>query len=158
MEFLKLEELKLNAAGYLVSAMSGKPVNNQMFVEQQRNAEYIVKLAVAIKNANFTPNKIDDLESIKAEVRASMTSSVRTYVTAPSKPVSQVNEELIKFALDFNAYEDVKLQTEKINTFMNQFNTIKDTEEVGDYFTEGVVKLSQIYKKLMIFQINSKNQ
>lgn len=145
MEFLKSTELSLNAAGYLVSETTGKPVTHSEFVNQQKNAEYIVKLAAAIKDANFTPSKVDNLEAIKVAVKASMAGSTQTYVTAPTKPTSQVNDELVKFALDFNSYEDAKLQSEKINVFMQQFNSVNDVEQVGDYFTEGVVKLSAIY-------------
>lgn len=144
-EFLKLGQLELNPAGYLVSKESKKPVNHTVFVEQQRNAEYIVKLAAAIKDKNFTAGKVDDLDAIKREVRASMNNGTKKYVSAPEKPTSKINEELVKFALDFNAYEDTKLQTEKINTFMNQFNSIDDVEQVGDYFSEETVKLSALY-------------
>lgn len=145
MNFLKLDELALNAAGYLVNKASNKPVNHASFVEQQRQAEYIVKLAEAIKDKNFSVNKVDNLASIKAEVKASIANTTKKYVTDPTKPVSAVNEELIKFAMEFNNYEDVKEVNVKINEFMNQFNSINDVETVGEYFSEGVVKLNALY-------------
>jgi len=147
MEFLKTSELSLNAAGYLTIKKTGKPVApiNPAFVTQQKNAEYIVKLADAIAGKTFSAGKLDDLEAIKASVKASMYDETKTYVAAPSKPVSKVNDELVKFALDFDKYNDDKTKTDKINEFMQQFNAISDVETVGDYFTEGVVKLSRIY-------------
>ena len=145
MQFLKLNEVTLNPAGYLVST-TDKPVTHKEFVEQQKRAHYVVKLAEAIKDKNFKACKVDDLDAITKQVQAEIDStSVMSYVTAPTKPVSAVNEELVKFALDFASYEDVKVQTEKINTFMQTFNAIRGVEEVGDYFSEGLVKLSIIY-------------
>ncbi len=145
MEFLKLEQLSLNPAGYLVSTETSKPVTHLTFVHQQQEAEYIVKLADAIKDKNFEC-KVDNLEAIKKQVRDEMASgNTRSYVDAPVKPISQVNEELVKFALDFASYEDVKVQNKKINEFMNRFNSINDVETVGDYFSEGIVKLRKLY-------------
>jgi len=145
MEFLTSKELTLNPAGYLINKKTNKPVTHFDFVLQQKNAEYIVKLAEAIKDKNFTPGKIDNLEAIKREVLASLNSSTQTYVKEPSKPVSKVNEELVKYALDFVNYEESKEKTEKINKLMNQFNSINNVESVGEYFSEGVVKLNNIY-------------
>lgn len=147
MQFLKSSELSLNPANYLINKKTGNPVApiNAQFIIQQQNAEYIVKLADAIKDKTFSVGKIDDLEAIKASVRASMFNDTKTYVESPKKPVSKVNDELVKFALDFDKYNDEKTKTDKINEFMQSFNSIKDVEEVGEYFSESVVKLSKIY-------------
>lgn len=145
MEFLKSSELELNPAGYLIGKKSGKPVSHEAFVSQQKSAEYIVKLSEAIKGKTFTTNKVDSLDAIKAEVRAAIAGTAKKYVSDPEKPVSKVNEEMIKFALDFNDYEDAKVVNKKINEFMEQFSAIDDVETVGDYFSEGTVKLNNIY-------------
>lgn len=146
MEFLKSSEIELNAAGYLVSKTSKKPVNHVEFVKQQRSAEYIVKLAEAIKDKTFKAGKVDNLEEIKAAVRASIDAkNVKEYVTAPSKPTSKVNDELVQFALDFVNYDSKKLEVEQINKLMAEFETVDAIETVGDYFTEGLVKLNNIY-------------
>lgn len=145
MEFLTSKELSLNPANYLINTKTGKPVTHEAFIKQQRDAEYIVKLAAAISGKTFTHGKLDNLEAIKAEVRASMTSTKVNYVDAPEKPVSKVNDELVKFALDFASFEGEKEKANKINEFMNQFNDIKSIEEIGDYFSESVVKLAKIY-------------
>lgn len=145
MEFLTAKQLELNAAGYLISKDSKKPVNHEAFVKQQKAAEYIVKLAEAIKDKNFKCGKVDNLQSIKAEVLAAINDSTKSYVATPVKPTSKVQDELVKYALDFVNYEDSKVETARINEIMNEYNKIDDVESVGDYFSEGVVKLNAIY-------------
>lgn len=146
MEFLKSNEIALNAAGYLVTVGTNKPVNHKEFAEQQKRAHYVVKLAEAIKDKNFKAVSVDNLDAISKKVQSEIDSSdVMNYVTPPDKPTSAVNDELVKFALDFASYEDDKVKTDKINTFMQSFNAINGVEEVGDYFFEGLVKLNKIY-------------
>ena len=146
MEFLKSSELELNPAGYLVSTVSNKPVTHTEFVAQQKSAEYVVKLADAISGKKFVADKVDDLAAIKKEVLDSINKTAkRSYVDAPVKPTNDINDQLVQFALDFVKYEDTSVQTEKINEFMQQFNVIDNVESVGEYFTEGLVKLAKIY-------------
>ena len=147
MEFLTSAQISLNKAGYLVSNETNKPVfPTGTWVGEQRAAEYIVKLAEAIKDKTFSVNKIDDLSAIKQEVRNSINkANTKNYVDEPTKPVSNVNDELVKFALDFVGYEDQKSKADKINSFMQQFNSINDVEQMGEYFDEGLVKLNKIY-------------
>lgn len=146
MQFLKLSEVSLNPAGYLVATETNKPVNHKEFAEQQKRAHYVVKLSEAIKDKNFKPCKVDNLDEIARKVQADIDSTdVTNYVTAPEKPTSKVQEELVQFALDFASYGDKKEQTDKINTFMQTFNAINGVQSVGDYFSEGLVKLNKIY-------------
>ena len=112
---------------------------------------------VAVQGKTFKAGKLDDLEAIKASVRASMTNDTKSYVEDPTKPVSKVNDEMVEFALNFAKYEDVKEQNKQINTFMNQFNSINDVESVGDYFSEGVVKLAKIYTVAEILEAVKSN-
>lgn len=146
MQFLKLNEISLNPAGYLVSTETNKPVNHKEFAEQQKRAHYVVKLSEAIKDKNFKPCKVDNLDEIAKQVQADIDAKdVTNYVAAPEKPTSKVQEELIQFALDFASYDDKKAQADKINTFMQTFNAINGVQSVGDYFSEGLVKLNKIY-------------
>lgn len=146
MEFLKLSDLSLNPAKYLINTKTGKPVNHADFIAQQRRAEYVIKLSEAIKDKNFTASKVDSLSAIMLEVSQSLSAANKVaYVAEPTKPTSSVKDELVKFALDFDKYEDEKITTDKVNEFMNEFNVINDVETVGDYFSEGVVKLNKIY-------------
>lgn len=144
MEFLKLSELSLNSANYLIGK-SGKPVNHLAFVEQQAKAHYVVSLAAATKGKVFKCGKLDDLDAIKAEVKAAIGNTTRSYVEAPKKPTSKVNDEMVEFALNFAKFEDEKGKVEQINLFMQEFNAISDVESVGDYFSEGVVKVAKLY-------------
>ena len=146
MEFLKSTELELNAAGYLVSKTTNKPVNHDKFVAQQKAAEYVVKLAEAIKDKTFKCGKVDNLEEIKASVLAGINSkNIKEYVAVPAKPTSKANDELIQFALDFVKFEDTKADVENINKLMSEFDVIDAVETVGDYFSEGLVRLNNIY-------------
>ena len=146
MEFLTSKDLSLNAANYLISSSSKKPVAHLEFVKQQQAAEYLVKLAEAIKDKTFTESKVDNLAAIKAEVlRSIKEATVVQYATAPAEPTNALLDELVKYAEDFDSYHDTKVSVSKINEFMNQFNKINDVEQVGDYFFEGLVKLNKIY-------------
>jgi hypothetical protein len=146
MEFLTSKDLSLNAANYLISSSSKKPVAHLEFVKQQQAAEYLVKLAEAIKDKTFTESKVDNLAAIKAEVlRSIKEATVVQYATAPTEPTSALLDELVKYAEDFDSYHDTKVSVSKINEFMNQFNKINDVEQVGDYFSEGLIKLNKIY-------------
>lgn len=146
MEFLTLKDLKLNAAGYLINASTNKPVTHDEFVNQQKTAEYVVKLADAIKDKNFTCVKIDNLEEIKRSVlNAINAKNTKEYVSAPIKPTSKVNDELVKLALDFIDYDATKTSVDQINKLMAQFDVIDAVASVGDYFDQGLVKLNAIY-------------
>lgn len=145
MEFLTSKELQLNAAGYLTSTETKKPVNHAGYHLAQSKAEYIVKLAEAIKGKTFVAPKLDNLEAIKAAVKAGINDRTHEYKTAPTKPTSSVNDEMVKFALDFAKYEDQKGDVARINAFMSQFDSINNVETVGEYFSEEVVRLNKIY-------------
>jgi hypothetical protein len=146
MEFLTNQNLSLNKAGYLVSTESKKPVTHVEFVNQQKAAHYLVTLSNAIKDKTFVVGKADSYDAIKAEVLRSINeATVVQYATAPAEPTSALLDELVKYATDFDSYHDTKVSVSKINEFMNQFNKINDVEQVGDYFSEGLVKLNKIY-------------
>lgn len=146
MEFLKISEIQLNSANYLVSKVTGQPVTHTEFVGQQKAADYMVKLAAAVRGKNFTPGKVDNLAAIKKQVMDSITKTEAVvYVEGPAQPKSKVQDELVKYALDFAAFQGKKDSIENINKVMNNYNKIKDVETVGEYFTEGLVKLNKIY-------------
>jgi hypothetical protein len=146
MEFLKAKELKLNEAGYLVSAVTGKPINNNSYYKQQKAAEYVVKLAEKIKDKNFKQVNVDCLDQVKKELTEELsTRQSYVYVNQPSEPKSKVFDDLVNYALKFSSFEDEKLKTNQINENMNEFNTIYDVENVGEYFNQEIVKLNKIY-------------
>lgn len=148
MEFLTSAELKLNKGGYLVANINGKdkPITHEGFVKEQKSAEYLVKLSEAIKDKNFKAGEVADLAAIKAEVLNAINSkNTVEYVKEPKKPTSKANDEIVKFALDFVKYEEDKSKVKKVNSILQEFNTINDVENVGEYFSEGLVKLNKIY-------------
>jgi len=146
MEFLLASKVALNKAGYLVSNTSNKPVTHDGWVKEQKAAEYFVKLAEAIKDKDFSVKQTVSLDSIKREVLNSINESKTVkYVDAPTKPVSAVNDELVNYALQFADFEKDKEKSKKINTLLQEFNVINDVEKVGEYFSEGLVKLNKIY-------------
>jgi hypothetical protein len=146
MELLLASQIVINKAGYLVSVETNKPVTHTGFVVEQKQAEYVVKLAEAIKEKNFVSSKVDNLDDIKKQVWNDINKEAKkSYVPTPEKPTNDIQDQLTKFALDFVGYEDDKKKAEKINDFMQQFNTIDAIENVGDYFSEGLVKLNKIY-------------
>lgn len=142
--FLTASQLVLNKAGYLTDGTN--PVTHPVWVEQQQKAHYIVSLAKALEGKTFKAAKLDDLEAIKASVRKTIAeAAIVEFVASPSKPVSAVNEEMVKYALDFANFEKEKSNVAQINEFMQQFNQIYAVEQTGDYFFEGLVKLQKIY-------------
>jgi hypothetical protein len=146
MEFLKSNELELNAAGYLVSTVSKKPVTHSQFVEQQKNAEFIIHLSVAIQGKKFNSVKPDSLEAIMDEVRAKLNATeVVQHVTLPEVPKRKITDQLKNEALDFITHLEDTESAKEVNNAMMAFNKIYDVEKAGEYFTEGLVKLNKIY-------------
>ncbi len=145
--FLKAESVKLNPAGYLVTNnKEEKPVNHPAFVVEQERAHYMVMLAAAIKGKNFKSTDVDNFAAIEKAVYDAINSEkVESYVAVPTKPNMELTNKLADEALAFiNHGQDVS-KANDINKVMNQFNTVKAIETVGDYFTEGLVKLKAIY-------------
>lgn len=142
--FLKLDGVKLNAAGYLVTVDGEKPVNHSAFVQEQNQAEFAIRVAEAIKGKNLKSSKVTRLEDIMAEVHRAMNTTVATsYVAAPTEPVRQLTKQLSDEALAFVDFQDQKAEVAEINRIMQQYNTINAIEKVGDYFSEGLVKMNQ---------------
>ena len=145
MEFLTNKQIELNAANYLISSNTKKPVNHIAFVAAQNQADYICRLADAIKGKTFKAGKLDDLCAIKAAVRAAMNDTKQSYGTAPTKPTGELTSKLADEAMAFVEFDKTKSKFEQINNVMQQFNSISDIENVGDYFEEKVVKVARIY-------------
>jgi DNA segregation ATPase FtsK/SpoIIIE-like protein len=146
MELLQTNQIEINKAGYLVSIASQKPVNHPAFVAEQEAAHYVVMLAKAIEGKTFKVANADDFAAIEAAVLKSINEAkVETYVKTPAKPAMEITNKLAEEAMAFvNHGQDVS-KANQINAVMNQFNTINAIENVGDYFTEGLVKLKAIY-------------
>lgn len=143
-QFIKNNELQLLNGGYLSNA-SESPVTNAAFVQAQKSAEYVVTFAAIAKTKTLKDVKADSVESIRAEVEASLKKKdikfLETTKVSEGKLTSQLKEE----ALAFMSGAENNAKTEKINAFLQQFEILKDFEEYGLFFEDGIVKLNKIY-------------
>lgn len=144
--FLKLADVKLNAANYLVTVNGDKPVYHTAFVVQQEEAAVVVLTAEAIKGKTFKASKVDSLSAIMSEVRRNLNAtSAVSYITIPTKPVGDLTSKLADEAMAFVNFDKSKAKAEELNSAMQAFNAINAIETTGDYFYENLVKLTKIY-------------
>lgn len=143
-KFLKASEVELINGGY-VSDKDGTPWTNEAFITAQKSAEYIVKFAELAKGKNFKSTKVDSLSDLRNEVEKSLEDTKVSFVTVKKPSAGELTTKLKKEALDFiNAVEGSD-KTEKINNFLQSFTILKDFEDHGLFFEQGVVKLNKIY-------------
>lgn len=142
-QFVKKEELKLINGGYL--SVGDKPVFHADFVTAQKSAEYVVAFAKHAKGKSFVDKKADSLEDIKKAVKEELATKSHKYVAAPDKPKQKLTDELAAEAKAFMTFKENTTKSEKINSFLAQFNVIHEFEEFGLFFSEDIVKLNKIY-------------
>jgi hypothetical protein len=107
--FLKLTDVKLNAANYLVTVNGDKPVYHPAFTAQQEEAAVVVLTAEAIKGKTFKASKVDSLSAIMSEVRRNLyATSAVSYVTIPTKPVGELTSKLADEAMAFVSFDKSK--------------------------------------------------
>jgi hypothetical protein len=146
MEFLKLVDVKLNEAGYLVSTQTNKPVNNGAFVNAQNEAHLFVSIANACKDKKFKADKVSVFTSIVDKVKKSLSEeAVYEYETAPKKPTLSISDKIAAEGVAFAKFEGKQNKTAKVNKLLIQFEAIRKTEQVGEYFEEGAVNLKKLY-------------
>ena len=145
MKFVKQKELQLLNGGY-VSDKDGNPISNSDFIHAQRRAEYVVTFAKLAKGKNFTKTKVDSIKELTAEVMDAISKKNEiSFVDAPKKPKLTTKTKLAEEALAFVKYgEDVE-KVSQINEFLSEFEILKDFEDHGLFFDEGVVKLNKVY-------------
>lgn len=143
--FLKATELKLINGGYL-SDNAGNPVSNAEFVTAQKNAEYVMVFAQMAKGKDFRGKKADSLSALKSEVQDYFNNSRPTiFIEKPKEVTRPVHSSLAKEALEFIKFQESSSKVDKINNFLQQFNVINEFETFGLFFTQDIVKLTQIY-------------
>lgn len=146
MEFLKLVDVKLNEAGYLVSTQTGKPVNNEAFVNAQNEAHLFVSIANECKGKKFKADEVSVFTSIVDKVKKSLSEeAVYEYETAPKKPAFTISDKIAAEGVAFAEFEGKQSKASKVNRLLAQFEAIRKTEQVGEYFVEGVVNLKKLY-------------
>lgn len=144
MEFLKSSDLKLNAAGYLVSK-DDKPVYNQAFVNAQISAHLFVSIAKACEGKIFKTEKAASFVEIVNKVRAEIsTNTVYQYEKAPVKKES-ILDKITAAGLEFVEFEGATQKAAKINSLMAEYEPIRKTEQFGEFFQEGVQELKNLY-------------
>ena len=143
--FLKSSEVKLINGGYL-SGKDDAPVDNYEFVDAQKEAEYICTFADMAKGKNFKGVKADSLIDVKAQVTEFLNKKdLVIYAEKPEEVARPVTSSLAKEALAFMEYGETMTKVEKVNQFMQKFNTLNDFEKHGLFFSSGIVKLNKIY-------------
>ena len=145
MEFLKSDQLALNAGKYLVNA-DGKPVTNDLFVAEQLRAHYFVTLAEKCKGKTFKAGPVASFAELVAQTEKEVNATASTtYYDKVAEPKSKVLDELVKAALDFQKAGSKNERADKLNQLLQEFNTVNKVENFGMYFTSGVVELPQLY-------------
>ena len=144
MKFLKQSEVKLVDGGYLVDSKKN-PISNKDFEIAQQSAHYIVTFAKLAKTKNFTTTKVDTLEELKAEVTRILKDKTVKFVEAKNPELGELNLKLKAEAMNFMEAVDNAEKAEKVNAFLQQFAILKEFQEFGLFFTEGIVKLDKIY-------------
>ena len=146
MTLLNLSEISLDKAGYLVETKTNNPIFHEEFVNQQLEAEYVVLLAEEIKDKNFKPCAIDNIDKIHNDLKKRLNKDkLVNYLEVPSEPQNEVLNSLVNYALEFDSYLEEKNHVSQINKMMQKFNKINDIEQIGDRFECKFVKLNKIY-------------
>lgn len=144
-QFLKKGELQLVNGGYL-SNKEGNPVSNAAFVQAQRHAEYLVTFAKEAKGKDFKGKAPVDLEEFRKEVAKMVQGNqVIEFVEKPKAVARPTGDKLASEALAFMDFQEKSSNTEKINTFLQEFKILKEFEDFGLFFEEEIVKLNKIY-------------
>lgn len=144
-KFLKSTELDLVNGGYLSVKADKAPITNSEFVAAQKRAEYVITFAAHAKNKTFVSGKVDSLSKMIAEVNAELATKATAYVKKPAKVVKKLADQLADEAMSFMRFETDTTKVEKMNNFLQEFNTIHEFEEFGLFFEDGIVKLNKIY-------------
>jgi hypothetical protein len=143
-KFLKVSEVKVANGGYLMSG-TNDPVTNPEFVKAQEDAHYLVTLAGVLKGKDFKGKKADTLEDAQAETAALLAKQSVEFVKVPNLKKGVTQTKLASEALAYMSSVGEKNNAEKINAFMQKFEILKDFEEFGLFFDEGIQKLNKIY-------------
>lgn len=144
-QFLEAAEVEIKKGYLSVKGSKVQPIFNEKFVEAQRYAEYVITFAEKAKDKDFNGKEADNLQAVINEAREALKAPATTYLKEPKKPENTLQKQLKEEALDFISYEESKEVNEKVNNYMQRFNSIQEFEEVGLFFEEDIVKLNKIY-------------
>ena len=146
MKFLKKGSLALINGGYLTIGADETPVTNVEFVNAQKEAELLCKIAEAVKGKNFKDIKGENLEALIAKVISEVNLKNRSDIfKTPEKPLRELGDKIAAEALAFIQYDDNVSKANELNNRFQQYAIIKEFEDFGLFFTDGIVKLNHIY-------------
>lgn len=143
-QFIKNTELSLQNGGYLCNA-KGEPVSNEAFVQAQKAAEYVCTFAEMAKTKNFKQNKVDSLSDLKAEVLAVLNNKTVKFIAEPTPVKRELTDKLAEEAMSFINFQQNVSKTQQVNEYLQQFTILKEFEDFGLFFDQGVVKLNKLY-------------
>ena len=144
MKFLTKAELELRNGGYLTSK-EGDAVTHPEFVTLQREAHYLVNLANTVRATNFEVKEAITFDQVVKQVTDKLNDEKRTYVNAPKAEATPTLDKLQKEALAWLGNKKGEEKTEKLNRILQKFNVIAEFEEFGLFFSQGIVKLKELY-------------
>ena len=143
--FVKKGELELVNGGYCVVGKEETPVWNAGFIAVQKHAEWVVTFAEKAKGKDFVGKEADTIDSVRNEVYKALSDKKIEYVSPPKEVKRDLTDKLQAEALAFINHKGESSKVEKINLFLQQFNTIQEFEEFGLYFEKDICKLNKIY-------------
>lgn len=145
MEFLKTADLTLNQGGYLVNT-KGTPVFHQDFVNQQKEAHFIVTLAEATKGKKFKAEQVEDFNALYNRVQQEVNSSEAIeFVSLPTKPSQKTFDAYVADIKAWANFEEEKDNAKTINESLQKFDVLYKAEKFGLFFGEGVTTLKKLY-------------
>jgi len=144
-QFLKSSEVSVKNGGYLFNN-NGQPVSNKEFEEIQRRAEFIVTFNQKLKGKDLVGKKPENIQDIKNEVLRELSKSNNVqFLSKPEKVDRPLTDQLTSEALDFIKFQDDSSKTDKINQFLQPFKVLKQFQEFGLFFENGIAELNKIY-------------
>lgn len=144
MRFLTKEQVELKNGGYLTSK-DGVAVNHDEFVKLQTEAHYLVNLANTVRATDFTVKEPITFEQVVEKVKAQLNDEKRVYVQKPAEVKRKLTDQLAEEALAWVGFQKDQTKAEKLNRILQKFNVIAEFEEFGLYFSDGIVKLKELY-------------
>jgi hypothetical protein len=142
MEFVSKGAATLQNGNYLYSTT---PITNSEFVEAQTLAHKLVTLSNLTKGKTFKVNEVYTKAQLQSDLIAALSTKDYTYVEAPKAPERPINDAQAKEALDWMKFGKESDKANRVNSYMQRFNVLRDYEEVGLFFEGGLVKLAKIY-------------
>lgn len=145
MKFQTSKTVVLLNGGYLSDKETKLPIFNQQFIDAQKRAEFICLFAEEAKDKDFTGKKADSLAEVEKKTLERIAGATPKFFDVPKEPTKSLTSKLAAESLEFINYHKNLKDVDKLNAFMLEFTVLKDFEDFGLFFDEGIVKLNKIY-------------